>query len=397
MWLRRLVVAFPIIVASIGCQMPGKKQEVRHVDPALPMSMNRVELVDYLNKQNHTLNGWQCASTRMQVKLPNGMVGRLKGAIACQAPQYFRLTASNSVARADLGSNASRCWFYSKPGEGSLITWRHEDTALVQQVPMGIPYIDPNWLMLVMGISPLNADDYELSHGPDGSRELWLTAIEPGPNGRSLRRVIKIDTMRGVIHEHSVYDSEANPVVKAILSDHKSHNGNLIPQVVKLQFPQLDSEMRLTFGDIDTNPNLPDALWRVPDHNVKVVDLGEFIRNQMMPHQPPTQVAQNNARFVPPRAALRAPAFADHGVQTAAAEPASSTVDSAFFAQQFGEPAADTATPDKAASKSAASGMTAPEWDSPASVSPSKARNVSYEGVDAKPQPKRGLGSFWPR
>lgn len=289
------LTALLLLAGVCGCSLSSRQQQVEYRDPALPMSLSREELVTYLNNQHQGLDGWRCTSTRMSVRLPNGMCQRLKGAIACQSPQYFRLTASNVIARTDLGSNASRCWVYVKPGESALMTWKHQDTSLLQQIPTGIPYIDPNWLMLVLGITPLNVDEYELSHGPAGTRELWLTAIEQSPTGRPLRRVIKVDTMRGVVREHSVYDSEAHPLVRAILSGHKSHGGNLIPGTVKLQFPQMDSEMSLAFANIEVNPPLPDALWQLPDHNVEVVDLGEIIRAKMMaegislPETSPTQ------------------------------------------------------------------------------------------------------------
>ena len=328
MTVRYYIISILITVLSgtTGCSMPGRQKQVQHRDPALPMTLNREELVSYLNNQNQGLDGWQSTSTRLAVRLPNGMYQRLKGAIACQSPQYFRLTASNVIARTDLGSNASRCWVYVKPGESALMTWKHQDTSLLQQIPTGIPYIDPNWLMLVLGIKPLDVNDYELSRGPAGTRELWLTAIEQSATGRPLRRVIKVDTMHGVVREHSVYDSEAHPLVRAVLSGHKPHGGNLIPSCVKLQFPQMDSELALTFGNIEVNPNLPDALWRLPDHGVKVVDLGKIIRNKMLAEGIPfdsqeespwtektveksNPFADDDNAFNSPKASLQSPVF----------------------------------------------------------------------------------------
>ena len=158
------------VCSSVGCQFPWTKAEPRSTQPpALSMNITSDELVQHLNSKTQGLEGWRCTSTRMQVRLPNGMSQRLKGAIACQAPNYFRLTASNVIATADLGSNNHRCWVYVKPGESAVMTWKHEDTALLQQIPSGVPYIDPNWLMLVLGVTPLDPADYEIS-SPAGSR-----------------------------------------------------------------------------------------------------------------------------------------------------------------------------------------------------------------------------------
>ena len=304
----KIALALICLLSGIGCQLPWQKEEARYVDPALPMSLNSHELVDYLNGQNQGLEGWRCTSTRMHVRLPNGMGQRLKGAIACQAPRYFRLTASNVIANADLGSNDRRCWVYVKPGESAVMTWRHEDTPLLQQIPTGVPYIDPNWLMLVLGVTPLDPAEYEIRSGPVARPELWLTAIEQSPSGRPLRRVIKVDTIRGVIREHALYDSEANPLVRAQLSQHQSYNGKLIPRSVKLSFPQMDSEISLSFDGIETNPHLPESLWRLPDQNLKVVDLGEVIRARLLAQQG-SSYPRASQTYSPPRVRLQEPQF----------------------------------------------------------------------------------------
>jgi hypothetical protein len=340
----RILPAVVVLTISSGCQLPWHKEETRYVDPALPMTLNTTELVDYLNRQNQGLESWRCTTTRMEVRLPNVLPVRLKGNIACQAPRHFRLTADNVIARADLGSNDKRCWFYSRPGESAVMTWKHEDSAMIQQVPSGVPYIDPNWLMLVLGVKPLDVGDYDVSKGLSGGRELWLSAIEDSPSGRPLRRVIKVDTIRGVIREHSVYDSEANPLVRAHLSRHQSWNGHLIPKLVKLQFPQMDSEITLTFEDIETNPHLPEGLWRLPDNNVQVVDVGNVIRQRFSaPHgqhkmaSPPTHS---------PRVHLEPPVFR-HNEKTALS-PTEPTFDGAAAAPTEIE---------------------APDWDTPISFS----------------------------
>jgi len=331
------------VLSSVGCTLPWHKEVARsNAPPALSMNISSAELVEHLNSKTQGLEGWRCTSTRMHVRLPNGMGQRLKGAIACQAPNYFRLTASNVIATADLGSNNHRCWVYVKPGESAIMTWKHEDTALLQQIPSGVPYIDPNWLMLVLGVTPLNPSDYEIS-SPAGSNELWLAAIEEGPSGGPLRRVIKVDVMTGDIREHAVYDSERNPLVRAQLSGYRWYNQKRIPQSVKLLFPQMDSEMTLTFDGIETNPHLPDELWRMPDHNLQVVDLGEVIRHKMLAEQ--GQLARGQNQFgAAPTAHLQAPVF-DDTTRSAFAPPAETTLIDGSFGEQQGLEEPDWDTP----------------------------------------------------
>ena len=369
----RIFPAVVMLIISSGCQMPWHKEEPRYVDPALPMTLNRNELVDYLNRQNQGLESWRCTTTRMDVRLPNVLPVRLKGNIACQAPRHFRLTADNVIARADLGSNDNRCWFYSRPGEAAVMTWKHEDSALIQQVPSGVPYIDPNWLMLVLGVKPLDVNSYEISEGLSGGRELWLSAIEDSPSGRPLRRVIKVDTIRGVIREHAVYDSEENPLVRAQLSRHKSCNGHLIPNTVKLQFPQMDSEITLTFEGIETNPHLPEELWRLPNNNIQVVDVGNVIRQRFAAKfgEDKSASPQRPAR----RAYLESPVFRQN--EKTAVLPTETMMDGAA---------------------AGSNSIEEPNWDTPISFSKSVESNVlrSTQNADAQPpKPKSKWSWKW--
>lgn len=375
-----ILLAVAFLTNAGGCQFTWRNQEARYVDPVLRSDMNRQQLVGYLNGQTQGLEGWQCNSTVMSVRLPNGLRGRLEGVIACQSPRYFRLTAESFYADADLGSNASRCWMYVRPGDPAVLTWKHEDTALLQQMPTGMPYIDPNWLMLVLGIKPLNADDYELSGGPSGTQEYWLTAVENSPHGRPLRRVIKVDRVRGVVREHAVYDSEAHPIVRATLKQHRSCDGHVIPTNVKLEFPQMDSEITLTFRSIETNPHLPDELWHVPDRNIQVVDLGNVIRQRMgSQYYHDSDSAQITAES--PSARLQPPEF--DATRTAFGSPDAMFDGSDTPVPDFDEPGIGP-------------GVSPPDWDQPISFSRNQDADTFPETTAPKPK-RRSIWSFWRR
>ncbi|MEZ6061673.1 MAG: hypothetical protein R3C19_15100 [Planctomycetaceae bacterium] len=291
--LQRLAICLLLLLTVCGCQLNRwwRKSEVVPADPALPMTLSRDELVEYINSQVVGMDSWRSTRTKMTVRMPGMPSQRLSGSIACQAPRYFHLVADNVIAHADLGSNSERCWVYVQPGESAVLTWQHEDTALLQQVPTGVPYIDPSWLMLVLGVTPLEPEDYFLSE--EASRVLCLNANERSPEGRSLRRVIRVDTVKGVVKEHAVYDDHANLLVRAQLSDHRPFQGRVIPTAVTLDFPQMNSEISLTFEQIETNPTLPAAIWEVPSGKaMEVVDLGVNLRQHLQ---------KNNIVIPPPK------------------------------------------------------------------------------------------------
>jgi len=249
------------------------------------MNVSCEELVDHLNLQSGNLKAWQCTDVRMTARLPGPpyVVPPMKGNIACESPNRFHLRASNLVASTDMGANSKQCWFESTPGHPGVISWRHEDAHKLQELSLPIPYIDPDWLMLILGVKQLNADDYVLEPGVNPrSRELWLTSVRGSQIGGARRYVIKVSAADRVVREHVAYDADGRVIVRAQLSNHKRFNGHLIPRKVRLELPGNNTELTLSFARIDTNPSIDSALWVVPTrpggHNVDLGDLVEGIR-----------------------------------------------------------------------------------------------------------------------
>jgi hypothetical protein len=385
-------VALICLIALCGCRLLPSRSEPRYVDPALPMTMSRIELVDYLNKKHQGLTSWRDIDMSLGVHLPNGLYQRLSGTIACEAPNRFRLTASNFMAKADFGSNSDRCWVYVKPGDPAVLTWTHDDAPLLQHMPVDIPRIDPEWLMLVLGVSPLKHEDYELDSAPTGERELWLTAIEDNYSGRPLRRVIKVDTIEGVVREHAIYDSERNPLVKAILSRHKSINGHVLPQVVQLKFPQLETELKLTFSRIETGYQLADKTWEVPrNYNADIVDLGQLMRYQMANN--PSLRASVLQQSVGPASSTPEPAVSLKSPDFARRLP------NEFRAWNSlpPDPSAGTASVDDPDwDKPVVTASAEPDWDDPSAIRPASNRRKAPDTFSNEPVKRKSRWrSLW--
>lgn len=270
-------------IAMTGCQWGNHRRETKFVEPALSTSIGRNELVEYLNSQNKGLESWRCMNTQVHVSMPGlPLPQKLSGTLACAAPSQFRLVSDNLVAHADFGSNSDICWAYIKPGDSVVMTWKHEDSHLLQHLPGGLPRLEPEWLMTVLGVQPLDAERYELQNAPSGSRELWLVSVEDAPDGTSLRRVIKVDTVLGVAREHALYDSDGQALLRAQLSNHKSCGGHRLPHTVRVSFPQCETELTLHFNGIETDCRIADSLWHPPHgRNIEVVDLGDVVRTRM--------------------------------------------------------------------------------------------------------------------
>jgi hypothetical protein len=284
----------------VGCQTPGKSAIVPHVDPVLSNTLSCEQLVDYLNSQNEGLHGWQCMQTQVHVSMPGiPLPQKLTGALSCSAPSSFRLTADNFVAMADVGSNKELCWSYFKPGEPVVMTWHHEDAHLLEFVPGSFPRLDPEWLMVILGIQPLDARDFQIQKPPAGSRDLWLVSIEESASGQTLRRVIKVDTVRGFAREHSLVDHNGDHLLRAQLSNHRKCGGHVIPHTVKISFPPQKTELTLSFRGIEPNCQIKDELWTPPGGDrLTQIDLGEYVRSlhaDIPPRQEPVvdSIAEN--------------------------------------------------------------------------------------------------------
>jgi hypothetical protein len=342
-------VLLAALLCITGCTGLSHRQETRYVDPKLPMSMSCAELVHHLNQQHPDLQGWRCTDVTATPHMQGVPPIPLSGFIACRAPNHFRLKAANVVSQTDLGANTDRCWFYVKPGPGEIFTWRHEDAGLLHQFGVNIPRIDPEWLMVVMGVVPVRAEDFEISSGPAGSSELWLTAVIDNFDGQSLRRVIKVDTISGRVREHVIYDHERNPLVRARISEYRTVQNNLLPRRVSLEFPAMDSRLSLEFGEIEANCELPDALWNLPaDHNVKVTDLGNVVR---------AHAGQSGAAGL-------ADLDSAPGINRTVALTENQVLDGS--AAGFTEPTAET----EASVESEEGDVCIPEWDTPAASPP---------------------------
>jgi hypothetical protein len=276
-----------LALATTGCQLTGRRQEAKVVKPILPTTISRHELVEFLNGKTDGLNSWRCVNTQVHVRSPDlPFPQKLKGTLACSAPGQFRLVCDNTMGHADLGANKDICWAYVKPGESTVLQWRHEDSALLQHLPGGFPRLEPDWLMTILGLQPLDPERYQLQKAPLGSREVWLVAVEDAPDGTSLRRVIMVDTVLGVARQHALYDHELNPLLKAHLSDYKSCGGHELPHTVRIEFPTTNTQLTLNFTGIETDCPIADSLWSPPTgRNIEVVDLGDLVRRRMA-HDP---------------------------------------------------------------------------------------------------------------
>ena len=245
-----------------------------HGRAALPADTGREDLVRHINEQASRTAGWQCR--KMVVQVPHAP--EASGQIAVQYPRRLRLKAkAMMIPVADVGSNADRVWCWVNPklgGPGAeTLTCRHASFDAVRCAAertggMQIPF-DPDWLMEVLGVAPLDPRAVTLQKAPDGGPIWHLVSHRTDASGRRVLRVIDVDAAHGQILAHELRDAATGaPLARAELQDHRRcpKTGVVLPHTIKLSWPAAGlAGMTLRLGDIEVNPrDLPDDLWALP-------------------------------------------------------------------------------------------------------------------------------------
>ncbi|MEX0704326.1 MAG: hypothetical protein WD069_19655 [Planctomycetales bacterium] len=264
-----------LMLAGCSFGWPFVRRDAGQQFEPLPPAVDKAQLVERLNLNASRIIAWRCNDATITAK---GVPARLTATIAVESPQRFRLVASSITGNeADFGSNDDRFWFWMRRGEPrQVFTVSHEDFRRLGP-RLQIPF-QPDWLMEVLGVSPIDANEYQLAHDDPQRRFARLTAERLMPDGRAVRRSIVVDTQRGgVIVEHSLYDDGGRLLAKASLLEHRMEPaGVTMPHQVRLEWPPAGLELTLSLGPIEINPlHLHERMWEVPAiPDSPTVDLG---------------------------------------------------------------------------------------------------------------------------
>jgi hypothetical protein len=267
---RRLLAAVlyaPLFAGMSGCAVRGRFFPHRPPPCALQPGASYSEIVAKVNQNfappaEAPLTAWDCRAL-MSVK---GTAGMAPATISVQAPHQFRIRASNPFTGAevaDLGSNSEEIWFWGQGGPG-VITVKHEDLprALNQlQIP-----IEPEWLLEVLGVVPIDASQYEMVRPAPDTGYVELVADRSAPNGEPVRRIIRIDTCSGHVSQHRVESIDGTTIAVAHLEKYEpdATGKYVLPRYVRVAWPQANAEMTLYLGEIQTDPQRLASNWTVP-------------------------------------------------------------------------------------------------------------------------------------
>lgn len=293
-------------MALPGCAMCRSWGTVDAYGPQAPCHLSAETplpaLVQHLNQNTSRLSAWRATGGQIQIHAPGALPIPAKAMIAVEAPRNFRIIVSGPVGNeADFGSNADQFWFWLKRNEPRRVFMARHDQIGRALRRFPIP-IQPEWLMEVLGVVPIDEGDITLELPPPGvmqpppvgplrrlfgqrpppapivERRALLVSQRFSPQGEPLRKVIVVDLCHGTVLEHSLYDGTGQLIARAVLSGHytEATSGAVLANHLSLEWPRERTTISLTLNQVQVNPQLPAQLWTLPTiPDSPVLDLGE--------------------------------------------------------------------------------------------------------------------------
>jgi hypothetical protein len=262
-------VAAMLLLMSSGCHLWGFWPQ-RPAPCALPPTATKHEIVAHVNR-NVTppagvppLAAWRCLQAQLAA---NGMPP-VPATIDVEAPRRLRIRAHMPIAFsevADFGSNDEEVWIWNQGAPG-VMTIPHErlPEALAQ---MQVPF-EPEWLMEVLGVVPIDVDEFELAVPETPQQYVDLICSRTSPTGTPVRRLVRINLCQGRILEHRIESMDGRVIASARLDEYKpdATGQYVLPHLIQIRWPEAKTGMTLRIGEISANPPPSNLVtWQVPE------------------------------------------------------------------------------------------------------------------------------------
>jgi hypothetical protein len=336
----RILLTLVLLASLGGCSLRNRLFPAAPFSDRAPCaispSITKDQLVAHLNRNiqgSATTSGvasWRCTNVKITASgMPPGI--SVPASIAVEAPRNFRLRVSEPLTRVemlDMGSNHEQFWFWAKDANPpQVVTVSHSDLPAAQR-ELRVPF-DPDWLMEVMGVIPIDASKVTLSRGRADAPTLELISETPTLDGTPVRKVIRVDACHGIIREHALYDSRGDLIARAALADHRidQATGLIVPNVVSFYWPAMRQSMKMVLGNVELNPaQTPVSVWQVPNKpGAPRFDLSQMLGGKGRRH-PSLYGAGSPFGIVPPQEESVPVRFEEHDNAGAAADaPAGQT------------------------------------------------------------------------
>jgi hypothetical protein len=235
----------------------------------LAADASKEEVIGFLNENTQKITAWRTDKATISTRGKAGVPMRVGATIAVESPRNFRLIAHSVIGNeVDLGSNQEQFWFWNKHNDQPGVFLARHDEELGRKKRFPIPF-QPDWIIEALGVIDIDPEDVTMQPGSPGSNTVWLLADRVSPQGFKIRKVTVVDTCRGVIREHALYDARGQLIARAALSGHNRDpkSDAILPSQIAIEWPQAQLAMTVTLAGIEVNPpRIPPAVWAVPHY-----------------------------------------------------------------------------------------------------------------------------------
>lgn len=286
-----LLLALLLLTPGCAWMRWNQRGEMASFGPKVPCRVpphaTAEELVTYLNQNVDKLQGWRASRVSLRA---NGI--RLSADIAVEKSRHLRIVV-NSVAgnELDLGCNDDVFWFWAKRSPDRAVMYAsHEELDLVRDT-LQIPF-EPDMLMEALGVAAIPLEGTTLE--PGGNRTSRLISNHVLANGKTIRKVITVDTCHGRVLEHSVWDASGRRIAHATFSNHRldPESGVILAHHIQLEWPQAEVSLAMDLGHVEVNPvGMPEQIWQMPSMpGYPVKNLRDVAMQRGGPQQRPSQL-----------------------------------------------------------------------------------------------------------
>ena len=293
-----LLLACGMILTNCGCPSMTlwrrNEPKLSKADPPLPLNATSEEILARINQNAYSeyspegLKSYRCDDVRVRMQ---GVPAPMRASMVVEAPRNLRLRVANPLSggeAVDIGSNEERFWMWAKDSKpANVLVCSHDQIAVATQVTsLPLPF-RPDWLMEVLGVAPISGGKYEVRREKPKSPVAELVSVQRTPDQQPVRRIVKINTMFGVVLEHRVESMEGKMIARAVLSRHWRDPGTrlILPRQIAIDWPAADQTLALTLelNTVDFNPPAESmAMWQVPQMSgFPEFDLGEYAMKQL--------------------------------------------------------------------------------------------------------------------
>jgi len=186
----------------------------------------------------------------------------MTGRLDFQKPRNCVLTFDSRNGReCEIGSNAQEFWFYSKRMQPPALYYaKHED---LFRSNLKAPF-HPSWIMQGFGLERLVIPGSSKFENYTG--DLRIVSDEKGPNNKTVRRVILIDTKANVAKGHYLYDANNTLIASTEIMEFQVVKGMVLPKRVRMVWLEAGERlvMDLTFVRTDVNGTPKQSGWDRP-------------------------------------------------------------------------------------------------------------------------------------